>query len=604
LRGNALASQQQETDQGGGWVPELVLRHAAVAPGSLAVCSEKQQLSFAELDKQANRLARHLKALGIIAEKTVGLYFDRSTNFVMAALAVLKAGGAFVPLDASHPVARIDAILSDAGISVLLSHQGKAAKLARGPWKTVDLDSEASNLESYSAGPLGEEVEGSNLAYIVYTSGSTGQPKGVEVTHANLSHLVHWYLRASGVRPDDRASQMLGFGFDAAILEIWGPLCCGASLHLTDECSRRSPEELRDWLLAQRITVAVVPTLMAEHLIVYDWPEKTALRRLVIGGDTLHRYPKPGLPFVLENQYGPSECTVLVTSGVVSSGGADSQLPSIGSPIDDTEILILDEEQRPVPAGEEGEICVAGPQVARGYRNLPELTAKKFVREPGSGKRLYRTGDRGRRLPSGEIAFSGRLDDQIKIRGNRIEPDEIVANMMTHRGIRNAVVVARADDGGEKMLVAYLVPADGVELGAAEIREHLRGRLPDYMIPASYIGLRSLPVTTSGKYDKRSLPTPSAANLLPESPQTTPAVSVAGSATETRVAEFVNKLLGGRTIDRDDDLFLAGGHSMLAAQLLAQVRVSLGVNLSLRQLFQAPTIASLAAEVDRKLATK
>jgi acyl-CoA synthetase (AMP-forming)/AMP-acid ligase II/aryl carrier-like protein len=424
------------------------------------------------------------------------------------------------------------------------------------------------------------------------------------VTHANLLHLIRWHQRAFEVKPSDRASQVAGLAFDAAVWEMWCHLTGGASLHLIDEASRRSPEGLRDWLVAQKITIAFVPTIMAEHLITFEWPRQTALRILLTGADTLHRYPDAGLPFVLVNNYGPTECTVLVTSGVVPSGGAVGHIPSIGFPIEDTAILILDEQLKRVTAGEEGEICVAGPQIARGYRNLPELSAQKFVTEPGTGVRLYRTGDRGRTLPDGQIAFLGRIDDQIKIRGFRVEPDEVVAQLNSHPHVANSVVVARGENADEKTLVAYVVATIGTEPTAAELREYLEARLPGYMVPASYVGLPSLPVTTTGKCDKQALPAPLAANLLAESRQITNAAEAGESSTEMRIGQLVSGLMEGRPISRDDNFFLVGGHSMLAAQLLARIRENLAVSLNLRQLFEAPTIALLAAAVDRKLAAQ
>jgi acyl-CoA synthetase (AMP-forming)/AMP-acid ligase II/aryl carrier-like protein len=406
------------------------------------------------------------------------------------------------------------------------------------------------------------------------------------------------------VKTSDRASQIAGLAFDAAVWEMWCHLTGGASLHLIDEASRRSPEGLKDWLVAEKITIAFVPTIMAEYLITFEWPRHTALRILLTGADTLHRYPHAGLPFVLVNNYGPTECTVLVTSGVVESGGAGGHMPSIGFPIDDTAILILDDLLKRVTAGEEGEICVAGPQIARGYRNLPALTAQKFVTEPGTGVRLYRTGDRGRALPDGQIAFLGRIDDQIKIRGFRVEPDEVVAQLNSHPHIANSVVVARGDNADEKTLVAYVVATLGTGPTAAELREYLEARLPDYMVPGAFVGLPSLPVTMTGKCDKQALPAPIAANLLMESNRVANATKAGESSSETRVGQLVSGLMEGRPISRDDNFFLVGGHSMLAAQLLARIRENLGVSLNLRQLFEAPTIASLAAAVDRKLAAK
>jgi amino acid adenylation domain-containing protein len=598
----------ERAGQGLDWVHELIARQAAITPTALAIQGQDQRLTFLELEQRANCLARHLQSLGVVAETPVGLYFERSADFVVAALAVLKAGGAYVPLDAAYPPGRIDVILKDAGIPVLLSHKWMAASLAGGSWKTVDLDIDALSIQSHSAEPLATQVAGRHLAYIIYTSGSTGGPKGVEVTHANLRHLICWHQRAFAVSAKDRASQIAGLAFDAAVWEIWCHLTAGASLHLVDETSRRSPERLRDWLAERNITISFVPTIMAEHLITLDWPHDTSLRILLTGADTLHRYPRPGLPFRLVNNYGPTECTVLVTSGAVppysNSGGAPENIPSIGHPIDDTGILIMDGKLTKMAAGEAGEICVTGPQIARGYRNLPKLTAEKFVTQPATGVRLYRTGDRGRAMPDGQICFLGRIDDLIKIRGFRVEPDEVVAQLNSHPQIRNSVVVARGESADEKTLVAYVVPAVEGGVTAAQLREHLAARLPDYMVPQVYVSLPSLPVTTTGKCDKQALPTPNAANLLPQSRPAAAAAEPDRHGTEARIAQLVGDLMGGRPISRDDNFFLVGGHSMLAAQLIARIRENLAVNLNLRQLFEAPTIASLAAAVDRKLAAK
>jgi len=322
------------------------------------------------------------------------------------------------------------------------------------------------------------------------------------------------------------------------------------------------------------------------------------------GADTLHRYPNAGLPFILVNNYGPTECTVLVTSGPVLAGQGDGRIPPIGRPIEDMEILLMDAELQPVALGGEGEICAAGPQVARGYRNLPELTAEKFVFQPSTGRRIYRTGDHGRLLADGQIAFLGRIDDQIKIRGFRVEADEIVAQLNAHPQIGNSIVIARGDSADEKSLVAYITPVAGAKLTANEVREHLRSRVPEYMVPSAFVSMLSLPVTATGKCDKQALPAPSLENLLPELSASAPDRQTQQSGTESRIAQLVSGLMDGRPVGREDNFFLIGGHSMLAAQLLARVRENLAVSLNLRQLFEAPTIASLALVVDRKLATK
>jgi acyl-CoA synthetase (AMP-forming)/AMP-acid ligase II/aryl carrier-like protein len=380
---------------------------------------------------------------------------------------------------------------------------------------------------------------------------------------------------------------------------------------------------LRDWLVAEEITVAFAPTVMAEQLIHFSWPAGTRLRTLLTGADVLHRRPPAGLPFSLVNNYGPTECTVVATSGLVdpepdagSAADAAADTPSIGLPIVDTVALVLDDALVPVPVGEAGELCLGGTLVGRGYRNDPGLTASRFVtlhRDDGPPLRVYRTGDRVRLLPDGEIGFLGRLDRQVKLRGYRIEPAEIVATLDRVPSVGAAAVVARADAHGdahpaaddEPELVAYVVRADGAPVTAAQLRDHLAARLPDYMVPATFVEVAALPVTLHGKLDEAALPPPSPDNLLPgqaPAPETGTAVgSVAGSV-EDQVGEMVCQLLKLPSVDVDDNIFLVGGHSMLAMQLVARIKQVFGVKLTLRQVFEQPTVTGITATVVERMA--
>ena len=576
-------------------IPQMVSAQATATPHALALQCGAEKITYAELDRQSNQLARYLQLAGVETDVPVGLYVERSTAFVTAALAVMKAGGAYLPLDPAWPAERVAGILRDAQAPVLISHRWKPAGLKPGMWSTVDLDISAPQIAALSPAPLATPISARQLAYIIYTSGSTGQPKGVEITHGNLTSLIQWHVAEFGVHPSDRASQLAGLGFDAAVWEIWPYLAAGASLHLIDDESRRSAESLRAWLVEQKIAIAFVPTAMAENLIVAEWPACN-LRWLLTGGDALRRYPNPRLPFKLVNNYGPTECTVLATSGRVRSAIDTAKAPSIGRPIASAEVHILDEQLRPVAQNMPGEIYIGGPGVARGYRNHPELTAAKFIDNPFGAGRLYRTGDRARLLPDGEIEFLGRIDDQIKIRGYRIEPEEIVVALNRHPQIRNSVVMAREDS-----LVAYLVMTAGAALTAATLREFLSATLPDYMIPSAFVTLAELPLTTSGKYDKAALPQPAPGNTLP---MHAPA-QAAGPAGEIAASllRIVGGLVGSDDISPEDNFFFIGGHSMLAAQLLVRIRQEFGVALTLRQLFQAPTVTALAKEVG-KLSTK
>jgi amino acid adenylation domain-containing protein len=564
-------------------------------------------LTYGELERQSNRLAAHLREAGAGPERCVGLFLERSPRFVVAALAVLKTGAAYLPLDPATPAERAALILADAEAPLVVTQRGKASALPEGPWRVVEVDgAEAGRIAARPDAPLSVEPAPASLAYVIYTSGSTGRPKGAEIAHANLANLIDWHVAAFGVTPADRASQVAGLGFDAAVWEIWPALWAGASLHLADELTRRSPAALRDWLVKEKITIAFVPTVLAEQLLAAAWPAETALRLLLTGADTLHRRPPPGLPFALVNNYGPTECTVVATSGTVPPEESSGRQPSIGRPIPGTTALILDDNLHPVAPGEPGELCLAGAHVGRGYRNNPEQTRSRFVTyAPPEGPPLpiYRTGDRARLLPGGEIAFLGRLDDQVKIRGYRIELGEIVACLDRCPGIDAGAVLVRQAGNGENadpQLVAYVVVARGARPSAGDVRTFLAARLPDYMIPAQIVSVPSLPLTPNGKLDRSALPAPSPDNLLPG--QSANGAHGEGGLQE-RLAALVASLLGRPSVDAGENFFMAGGHSMLGVQLVSRIAQAFGVKLALRQLFGAPTVAALSAEVARRLPT-
>lgn len=576
---------------------ERIARHARTNPDQLAVADDQRRLTYAELEREANHLALNLVARGAGPEVCLGVWFERSVDFVVAALATLKTGAAYLPLDASTPPERIHAILEDADAKLLLTHRDKAASLENHHLPVVDLDRDhfapaASNQPTANA----SQFHPQQLAYVIYTSGSTGKPKGVEVTHANLCALVAWHQRAFDVTRIDRGSMIAGFGFDATVWELWPYLAAGASLFIADEMTRRSSRLLRDWLLEKRVTVSFAPTLLAEQLLHESWPENAPLRILLTGADTLHQRPSQPLPFTLVNNYGPTECTVVATSGVVAPGEVAQGIPSIGRPIDGTQIYLLDESLQPVPANCEGEICIAGEGVARGYRGRPELTQEKFVSlsiGANPPTRIYRTGDRARRLESGELVFLGRLDDQVKIRGNRVELGEIITALCLYPGIDSATVALKSG-----ALTAYLVPDINVRMTATDLRAYLSARLPDYMIPDRYVTLTELPLTPNGKIDKGALPDPSPTNQLPETTDESPATGTGGI--EETLTSIIAALLERDGVAPEENFFLLGGHSMLGVQLVSRIRDAFGVKLTLRQLFNAPTIAALSLELQRR----
>ena len=515
----------------------------------------------------------------------VGLFLHRSPPAVVGALGILKAGGAWVPLDPAYPAARIDFLLRDSGVRVVVTNTAASAALPCGPWRMLELGEIRGGC---AEPPPGRPVPG-NLAYVVYTSGSTGQPKGVMVTHGNLANLIAWHTETFGIGEDDRASQVSSFGFDAAVWEIWPYLAAGASVHFADDSSRREPEALRDWLVRQRITVSFVPTALAEHMIALPWPAEPALRYMLTGADTLHRHAPDGLPFTLVNNYGPTECTVVATSGIVPGAGTAGVLPAIGRPIRNTFIRIVDGKLNPVQDGETGELLIGGAGVTRGYHNRPELTATRFIQ--AAGQRMYRTGDLARLLPDGQIAFAGRVDDQIKIRGFRIEPGEIAAALQAHPGVCGSVVTAREDAAGERRLVAYLTGL-AERCNERSLRDDLGRRLPAWMIPDDFVWLDRFPLTPNGKIDR---------GALPEPPRRGPA---GADSVEDRVLEIVRSLLKIDHVARDDNFFLLGAHSLMGAQLITRIQDAFGIRLTLRNLFQAPTVAGLAAGIEAKRAVE
>jgi amino acid adenylation domain-containing protein len=572
--------------------PALVAAAVKNSRGAVALSHGEARLSYVELDRQASQLAGRLVSLGVHSEVPVGICLERSFDYIVAALAVWKAGGAYLPLDPGWPEARRQFVLNDAQAAVVIRRG--AGSDAQG---VVDLDRDK-NAIARATPPADPGITPGSLAYIIYTSGSTGHPKGVEVTHGNLRNLISWHCRVFGVTASDCGSHLAGLAFDASVWEIWPYLSAGASIALADDITRASPEALRDWLVTESVTISFVPTALAEQIVQSAWPGCTKLRYLLTGADTLHRFPVPGLPFQFVNNYGPTECTVVATSGMVASACASGGTPSIGKAIDNTEIYLLDDRLRPVPNGEVGEIYIGGASVARGYRNNSELTVERFLPDPFStspGARMYRSGDRGSILPDGQIAFHGRADNQQKIRGYRVEPDEIVSVLKRHKKVASAAVtVSRV--GSDPQLTAYVVPAAGQTPLATELREALARDLPEYMIPAAFVRMTALPLTANGKVDLAALPNASAENNLDVTPYRAPETQI-----EIQVAAILAQLLRRERIGLEDNFFLLGASSLLGAQLIVRVRDRFGTQLSLRDLFRAPTVQKLAQKVEAEL---
>jgi amino acid adenylation domain-containing protein len=575
-------------------VHELFRRQASLTPEALAVSSAEERLTYGELDRRANRLAHRLRALGVGPDMPVAVCMERSPAWIAALLGILKAGGAYVPLDPDYPEERLAFMVRDCGAQLsLVDDRGSAALSAAGT-RRLRLDDEAFAGEPEVApAPVAEP---DHLAYVIYTSGSTGIPKGVASTHRGLLNLVHWHCAVYGVSAADRATQVASQAFDAAVWEIWPYLSAGASLRFVSRESRVDIPELLGELARDSISIGFLPTPLAEALLSESWSGLPALRYLLTGGDALERRPSSGLPFVLVNHYGPTEATVVATSARVSPDGPAR--PPIGRPIANTRLYVMDAWSQPSPLGVVGELCIAGLGLARGYVGRPDLTAERFVPDPfgcAPGGRLYRSGDLVRALPAGDLAFIGRLDHQVKVRGLRIELGEIEAQLKRQPGARDAVVLVREGPAGasrrEKRLVAYVVPEPEAPLAADEIRQALRRTLPEHMVPATVVFLAALPLSPNGKVDRRAL---SASDLAVEEES----LEAPRSAIEEAVAAIWADVLEREQVGIHSSFFDLGGHSLLATRVMSRVRDAFRVELPLRRLFEEPTVAALARAIE------
>ncbi|HSK77339.1 MAG TPA: amino acid adenylation domain-containing protein [Thermoanaerobaculia bacterium] len=596
---------------------QLFEAQADRAPEAPAVVLELEELTYGGLERRANRLARYLMRFGVGPEVPVCLCLERSLDLVVAILAVLKAGGAYVPLDPAYPAERLALLLEDAGrgqAAPLLVGRGQAlsalpAGLAGSGLRVLDLDAGCERIAAESAERPAVEVSGGNLAYVIYTSGSTGRPKGVLVSHGNVVRLFTSTAPWFGFGERDVWTLFHSYAFDFSVWEIWGALAHGGRLVIVPRRVSRSPEELHELLSTEGVTVLSQTPSAFRQLLLADAadPRPLALRHVVFGGEALETgMLRPWLerhgdasPRLI-NMYGITETTVHVTYRPVTSldlGGPSA----IGRPIPDLRVYLLDRRMQPVPAGVPGEICVGGPGLARGYLHQPDLTAARFVPDPFGalrgepGGRLYRSGDLARRRPGAvgesDLEYLGRIDHQVKIRGFRIEPGEIEAALASHPAVREAVVLADRQ-GALPRLVAYVVPRGERAPSPAELREHLGRMLPEHMIPAVFVPLDEMPLTASGKADRRSLPSPDPERPVPLAP------AEPRTSTERALVEIWREVLGVPEVGIHDDFFELGGHSLLETRLASRVRDRFGVELSLAQVWSAPTVAGLAAAIE------
>jgi amino acid adenylation domain-containing protein len=564
-------------------------------PNAPAVVFQDAYLTYRELNDKANQIAHRLRALGVGVENRVGLLCNRSLELVTGMFGILKAGGAYVALDPASPEERLSSILKDARVRVLLTQSRLGAGLTGCVEHTICLDKDWQSIAGESTQQPSSNVSARNAAYVIYTSGSTGQPKGVVVEHRNLCNLIFWHQRAFSVTSDDRATQLAGLGFDASVWEMWPYLTAGASVYLLDEETRLSPSRLISWLERKGIAICFLPTPLAEEVLSLSFPPNTTLRFMLTGGDKLYFFPFGSLPFQLVNNYGPTENTVVTTSGLVLNSERKSAVPSIGRPVANTQVYLLSKDLHPVPMGAPGELYIGGDSLARGYLSRPDLTAESFIPNPFDevpGARLYRTGDRGHFLPDGTIEFLGRVDNQVKIRGFRIELGEIEVALHQSPSVKQCVVVAREDRPGNKFLAAYVVVNEQADTSGPALSDFLRKRLPEHMIPSTFVMMDTLPVTANGKLDRQSLPAPDESQL----PRAREFVAPRSPIEESLVGVWKD-VLGIERVGVHDNFFELKGNSLLVVRLISRLRQIFLVDLPLNLLFEAPTVAQLAVSI-------
>ena len=597
-----------------GCVHELFAARAAAAPGAVALVAAGEAVTYAELDARADHLARRLRRRGVGPEVRVGICLERSAELIVALLGVLKAGGVYVPLDPAYPAERLRFMLEDSGSRLVLTRrEHRGALPAAGAAAVVELDAEAVAPEHGDSLPAAASTGPQGGAYVIYTSGSTGTPKGVLATHGSLAGYALAAREFFELTPSDRVLQFASVSFDTSAEEIYPALLAGATLVLRDEEMLASAAKFLDRCGEWGITVLDLPTAywheLASALERGEARLPGCVRLAVVGGERMLPERVAGwLRCVggragLVNGYGPTETTIVATLGHVLAAEAEGAPVSIGRPVANVRTYVLEPSLEPAPAGVPGELWIGGAGVARGYLGRPEQTAAKFAPDPYSGEpgaRMYRSGDRVRWRAGGELEYLGRMDGQVKIRGFRVEPGEVEAVVRTHEGVREAVVRVREDVPGDRRLVAYVVPSADPP-SAAELREHARGRLPGHMVPSAFVLLEALPLTPSGKLDAGALPAP---------------VWVSGADDDARPPTATEQLLvdiwievidlgvGGPRprVGVHDNFFEMGGHSLLATQVVARVHQVFGVELPVRAVFEAPTVAALAERVDREVA--
>ncbi|HVX38155.1 MAG TPA: amino acid adenylation domain-containing protein [Gemmatimonadaceae bacterium] len=579
---------------------EMFERQARITPNAPAVVFGTESVTYAELEARANQLAHHLIALGVVAESTVGIFMERSVDMVVAVLATLKAGAAYVPLDAAYPAERLAFMAADAGLAALLTQRALAPRAPAVSCGIIVVDDAREAIAAQTARPTDVAVDPGAALYVIYTSGSTGRPKGIVLSHGALGNLIRWHVDA--LRPAPHMLQFASLSFDASFHELFAAWATGGCAYLITDDQRHDVDALLHVVASHPIDRVILPVVVLQRWASQHGDELALfanLREIITTGEQLQitqpivqlmrRLPRAEL----HNHYGPAETHVVTAHALGPDHEAWPTYPPVGAPIANTSAYVLDAWLRPVPVNVPGELYLGGANLARGYAGRPALTAEKFVPNPYGppGSRLYRTGDQARWLPDGRLEYLGRLDLMVKIRGNRVELGEVEGALGSHPCVGSCAVAVHEHAPGDKRLVAYCVAADGARIDTSALRAHLTARVPDYMVPSAFVTLPALPLTPNGKIDRRALPAPDAS-------RTTHARAVPPrDVVEEALVRAWTDVLGVSRVSAYDDFFELGGHSLTAVQVLARVRESFGVVPPLRALFDRPVLADFAAAV-------
>lgn len=568
-------------------IVELFEEQVAKTPASKVLVFGEKELTYRELHEKSNQLAYHLKENYNIAKgDPVGIQLHMSDWLIISILAILKIGSTYVPIDPEYPSPRKEYIIKDAGVKLLITETGFIFDVDYHEGDILAVDVELETLKDVSV-PLKEIPGPGDLAYLIYTSGSTGEPKGVMIEHKALTNLCFWHKNKFSITEKDRASMYAGMAFDASVWELFPYLISGACLHIVPKKIRLDSAELNTYFEKNKITIAFLPTPVAMQFMEV---ENSSLRYLLTGGEKLNLFKKKN--YTLINNYGPTESTVVATS--IEIENMHSNIP-IGKPISNIQIYVVDESGQLRPKGVTGEICVGGAGLARGYLNRAELTKQKFIANPfKEGERLYKTGDLGKWLPDGTLAFIGRTDDQTKIRGYRIEPSEIEQTLLRHEQVKEAVVLALENNSNEKELVAYFTAR--TKQNQADLKEYLKAFLPEYMVPAVYVQLDQLPLTANGKVDKKSLPGIEDIGLTRGIEYIAPRNEI-----EEKLVKIWEEILKHENIGIKDDFFALGGHSLKIIKVMNQVNKQFGLKYDLKGVYTEPTIEAMARKIKTDL---